>query len=113
MYYCLLFLYLKTLKSKVEVIITVCASDIENAKARGDSGITYENETLRLYDQFEEIGLKVGSIVITQYNNHPAVDTFKKKLDNLGIKNYIHYPIDGYPYNVDYILSDEGFGKNE
>lgn len=104
---------LLSLKSKVEVIITVCASDIENAKVRGDSGITYENETLRLYDQFEEIGLKVGSIVITQYNNHPAVDTFKKKLDNLGIKNYIHYPIDGYPYNVDYILSDEGFGKNE
>ncbi len=104
---------LLSLKSKVEVIIAVSANDIENVKSRGDSGITYENETLRLYDQFEQIGLKVGGIVITQYNNHPAVDTFKKKLDNLGIKNYVHYPIAGYPYNVDYILSEEGFGKNE
>ncbi len=104
---------LLSLKSKVEVMITISSNDIQNAKSRGDSGITYENETLRLYDQFEQIGLKVGSIVITQYNNQPLVDTFVKRLENLGIKTYVHYPIEGYPYNVDYILSEEGFGKND
>ncbi len=101
------------LKSKVEVMITINSDDIQKGKSRGDIGITYENETLRLYDQFESIGLKVGSIVITQYNNQPAVDTFRKKLQNLGIKTYVHYPIEGYPYNIDYILSEEGFGKND
>ena len=103
---------LLSLKSKVEVIITVNADDIQKAKSRNDLGITYENETLRLYDQFEKIGLKVGSIVITQYNNQPSVNTFIKRLENLGIKTYIHESIPGYPHNVDYILSDEGFGKN-
>ncbi len=104
---------LLSLKSKVEVMITVNADDIQKAKSRNDLGITYENETLRLYDQFEQIGLKVGSIVITQYNNQPSVDTFIKRLENLGIKTYVHNTIPGYPHNVDYILSDEGFGKNE
>lgn len=104
---------LLSLKSKVEVVIAINASDIQKGKARGDIGITYENDVLRLYDQFENIGLKVGSIVITQYTPHPLLDAFRKKLENLGIKTYIHYPIEGYPYNVDYILSEEGFGKNE
>ena len=104
---------LLSLKSKVEVIITVNADDIQKAKSRNDLGITYENETLRLYDQFEQIGLKVGSIVITQYNKQPSVNTFIKRLENLGIKTYVHESIPGYPHNVDYILSDEGFGKNE
>lgn len=104
---------LLSLKSKVEVVIAISSNDIQKAKSRSDIGITYENETLRLYDQFEKIGLKVGSIVITQYNNQPTVDTFRKKLENLGIKTYIHFPIEGYPSNVDLILSDEGFGKNE
>ena len=104
---------LLSLKSKVEVIITVNADDIQKSKSRSDLGITYENETLRLYDQFEKIGLKVGSIVITQYNKQPSVNTFIKRLENLGIKTYVHESIPGYPHNVDYILSDEGFGKNE
>ncbi len=104
---------LLTLKSKVEVVISINANDIQNAKARGDIGLTYENDTLRLCDQFKNIGLKVNSIVITQYNNQPLVEAFRLKLSNLGIKSYIHYPIEGYPHNVDYILSDEGFGKND
>lgn len=104
---------LLTLKSKLEVLISINANDIQNVKTRGDIGLTYENDTLRLYDQFTNIGLKVNSIVITQYNNQPLVDAFRLKLDNLGIKSYIHYPIEGYPHNVDYILSEEGFGKNE
>ena len=104
---------LLTLKSKVEVVIAINANDIQNSKSRGDNGITYENETLRLYDKFEKIGLKVGSIVITQYNNQPLVDTFRIKLTNLGIKSYLHYKIEGYPHNVDFILSENGFGKND
>lgn len=104
---------LLNLKSKVEVIITINANDIVNGKSRGDNGFTYENEALKLYDQFEQFGLKVGSIVITQYTNQPVVDVFRKKLNNLGIKTYVHYPIEGYPYNVDFILSEEGFGRNE
>lgn len=104
---------LLTLKSKVEVVIAINASDIQTGKTRGDIGITYENDVLRLYDQFEKIGLKVGSIVITQYTPHPLIDAFRKKLTNLGIKTYVHYPIDGYPYNVDHILSEDGFGQND
>lgn len=104
---------LLSIKSKVEVLISVSANDIQNSKVRGDLGITYENETLRLVDQFEKIGLRVCGCVITQYNNQPSVEAFKTKLNNLGIKSYIHYPIDGYPHNVDYILSEEGFGKND
>lgn len=104
---------LLTLKSKVEVVISINANDIQNAKARGDIGLTYENDTLRLCDQFKSIGLKVNSIVITQFNNQPLVEAFRLKLNNLGIKSYVHYPIEGYPHNVDYILSEDGFGKND
>lgn len=104
---------LLSIKSKVEVLISVSANDIQNSKVRGDLGITYENETLRLVDQFEKIGLRVCGCVITQFNNQPSVEAFKTKLNNLGIKSYIHYPIDGYPHNVEYILSEEGFGKND
>ena len=93
---------LLSIKSKVEVLISVSANDIQNSKVRGDLGITYENETLRLVDQFEQIGLRVCGCVITQYNNQPSVEAFKTKLNNLGIKSYIHYPIDGYPHNVSY-----------
>lgn len=103
---------LLNLKEDVEIVIAINAKDIQNSKARSDIGITYENDSLKLYDDFEKIGLKVGSIVITQYNNQPLVDIFREKLKNLGIKTYIHYVIDGYPHNVDYILSPEGFGKN-
>lgn len=104
---------LLTLKSKIEVLISINANDIQKVKTRGDIGLTYENDTLRLFDQFQSIGLKVNSIVITQYNNQPLVDAFRLKLNNLGIKSYVHYPIEGYPHNIDYILSEEGFGKNE
>lgn len=104
---------LLSLKSKVEVVIAINANDIQESKARSDIGITYENDSLRLYDQFDKNGLKVNSIVITQYNNQPAVDIFRTKLENLGIKSYLHYVIDGYPHNVDYILSEDGFGKND
>lgn len=104
---------LLTLKDKVEIIITLNASDVENNKLRSDLGITYDEETLRLIDAFRESGLYVGSVVITQYNHQPATDNFCSLLNNLGIKVYYHYTISGYPSNVQQIVSEEGFGKND
>ena len=104
---------LLSLKDDAEVIITVSASAIEQNKIRGDLGITYDMDTLRLIDSFNEIGIAVGGVVITQYTNHTSVDIFIKKLQNLGIRVYKHYPIEGYPTNIKKIVSDNGYGKNE
>jgi len=104
---------LMQLKDEAEIVITINADDIEKSKRRGDLGITYDLDVLRLIDAFREIGLYVGSVVITQYRSQYAADMFKKRLQNLGIKVYIHYPIPDYPSNVSLIVSDDGFGKNE
>ena len=104
---------LLNMKDDAEVIVTVSASSIEQNKIRGDLGITYDMDTLRLIDAFNEIGIAVGGVVITQYMNQPSVDAFIKRLNNLGIKVYKHYPIDGYPTNIRKIVSDNGYGKNE
>lgn len=104
---------LLTLKDKVEVVIAINANDIQNNKIRGDIGINYQSEVLRLIDAFRAAGLYVGSVCITQYQSVPQVDSFKKRLNNLGIKTYVHYKIDGYPHDVNNIISENGFGKNE
>jgi len=104
---------LLNMKNDAEMIIVVSATSIEQNKMRGDLGITYDMDTLRLIDAFTEIGMYVGGVVITQYSNQPAADAFIKRLENLGVKVYKHYPIDGYPTNVRKIVSDEGYGKNE
>ncbi len=104
---------LAQLKDDAEIIIVINASDIEKNKVRGDLGITYDVDVLRLIDAFREIGLYVGSIVITQYSGQTSAESFRKKLENLGIKVYLHYSIAGYPANIPLIVSDEGFGKNE
>ena len=104
---------LLSLKDDAEVIVTVSAGSIEQNKIRGDLGITYDMDTLRLIDAFNAIGITVGGVVITQYMNQPSVDLFIKRLNNLGIKVYKHYPIDGYPANIKKIVSDSGYGKNE
>ena len=104
---------LLNMKDDAEVIVTVSASSIEQNKIRGDLGITYDMDTLRLIDAFNEIGIAVGGVVITQYMNQPSVDAFIKRLNNLGIKVYKHYPIEGYPTNIRKIVSDSGYGKNE
>ena len=101
------------IKEKVEVVIVINANDIEKNKIRGDLGINYESEVLRLIDAFRETKLYVGSVCITQYHSVPQVDTFKNKLNNLGIKTYLHYEIKGYPHDIPKIISEEGFGKNE
>ncbi len=97
----------------VEIVFAINAADIESNKVRRDLGITYDIDVLRLIDSFRDIGLYVGSVVITQYTGQPAAAAFRKKLEALGVKTFVHYIIEGYPYNVSHIVSDEGFGKNE
>ena len=104
---------LMELSDQAEIVIVISAGDIEKNKIRGDLGITYDLDVLRLIDAFRESGLYVGSVVITQYAGQSVVDTFKKKLESLNIKVYIHYSIAGYPSNVPLIVSDEGYGKND
>lgn len=104
---------LQNMKDDVEIVIVINAEDIENNRMRSGVGITYDIDVLRLIDAFREINLYVGSVVIAQYQNQGSAHTFKNKLEMLGIKVYLHFPIDGYPYNVEYIVSDEGYGKNE
>ena len=101
------------LKEQVEIVIVVSASDIEKKKIRNDINISYDAEVLRLIDSFRGLGLYVGSVTITQYNGQAMVDDFKAHLEHLGIKVFLHYTIPGYPNNIAYIVSEEGFGKNE
>ena len=101
------------MKDDAEVIIVVSATSIEQNKIRGDLGISYDMDTLRMIDAFNEIDLLVSGVVITQYTNQPSVDLFIKRLENLGVKVYRHYPIEGYPSNLQKIVSDNGYGKNE
>ena len=104
---------LLNMKEEAEVIVVVSAGAIEQNKIRGDLGISYDMDALRHIDAFTEIGISVGGVVITQYAHQPAVDAFIKRLNNLGVKTYRHYIIDGYPTNVRKIVSDDGYGKNE
>lgn len=104
---------LLSLKEQVEIILVINAADIEKNKVRGDLGITYDVDVLRLIDVFHEIGLYVGSVVISQYNAQPAAHAFRKRMRNLGVKVYRHYSIAGYPSNIPFIVSDDGYGKNE
>ncbi len=104
---------LQEIKSKIEFIITASAKDIQSNKIRNDYGITYENEVIRLLKTFKSYGLKTGSVVISRYEDTPRVNSFIIKLTNMGYPVYKHYHINGYPYDVDHILSEDGFGKNE
>ena len=104
---------LMQLKDEVEILIVISSLDIEKNKVRGDLGITYDEDVLRLRGEFEKVGLYVSSVVITHYNGQSSVDAYRKRLERLGIKVYYHYTIDGYPNNVALIDSDEGFGRND
>ena len=104
---------LTQLADQAEIVVAICASDIEKNKVRGDLGITYDVDVLRLIDAFRGMGLYVNSVVITQYNHQGAAKAFQKRLEDLGVKVYRHYPIQGYPHNVPLIVSDEGYGKNQ
>ena len=104
---------LKEIKNKIEFVIVANANDIQKNKVRNDIGITYESEVLRLINTFKSFGLKTGSVVISFYENQANADSFITKLTNMGYRVYKHYKIEGYPVDVDNILSDNGFGKNE
>ena len=104
---------LQQLQDDVEIVVTICACDIEKNKVRGDLGIPYEEDVLRLIDIFRGMELYVGSVVVTQYNGQSAADAFLKRLGALGVRTYRHYPIAGYPHNIDVIVSEEGYGRNE
>ncbi len=101
------------LRDEAEILIVISAADIEKNKKRGDLGITYEADVLRLMDVFHHFGLYVGSVVMTMYESQPAARAFRAKLESLGIKVYRHYPIEGYPTNIAHIVSEEGYGKND
>ena len=101
------------LKDREEILIVINADDIEKSKVRGDLGITYDQDALRLIDAFRGIGLYVGSVVLTRWTGQPAAIAFEQRLNALGIKTYRHYPIEGYPTDIDHIVSDEGFGRND
>ena len=104
---------LTQIKEDVEVVIAINAGDIEKNKVRGDLGITYDMDVLRLIDAFHDYGLYVGSVVLTRYDGTDTVIAYQKKLESLGIRVYKHYTIPGYPSNIPLIISDEGYGKNE
>ena len=101
------------MKNDAEIVIAISADDIARSKRRGDLGITYDEDTLRLIDSFRGIGLYVGSVVITHYAGQKAADKFQARLEALGIKVYRHYIIPEYPSNVSLIISEDGFGKND
>ena len=104
---------LMQLSDQAEIVIVISAGDIEKNKVRGDLGITYDTDVLRLMDSFKEKGLYVGSVVITQYSGQPSANAFKSRLEKLKIKVYTHYNIEGYPSNIPLIVSDQGYGKND
>ena len=101
------------LKDEAEIVIVINSFDIEKSKIRGDLGITYDADVLRLIDAFRRVGLYVGSVVLTCFNGQSAAEAFQNKLESLGIKVYRHFIIKSYPTDIDLVVSDEGYGKNE
>ena len=104
---------LMELKDQAEIVIAINANDIEKSKVRGDLGITYDSDVIRLVDVFREFGLYVGSIAITQYTGQPAADLFAQRLKAMGLSVYRLYRIPDYPHNVAGIVSDDGYGRND
>ena len=101
------------LKDMVEMVIVINADDIEKNKIRGDLGITYDRDVIRLIDVFRGFGLYVSSVVLTRFNDQSLAKAFQARLETMGVKVYHHYDIPGYPYNIAQIVSDEGYGKND
>ena len=101
------------LKDQAEIVVVISAEDIISNKMRGDYGITYDMDVLRLIDAFQGVGLFVGSVCVTMYTANPEVEAFERRLNGLGIRTFRHYKIAGYPNEVARIVSDEGYGKNE
>ncbi len=104
---------LQSMVDDVEIIIAINANDIEKNKLRGDLGISYEDDVLRLLDLFASLNFAVGGVVITRFTGQPSAEAFRSRLGALGVRSYLHYPIANYPTDIEGIVSDSGFGKNE
>ena len=104
---------LMQLARQAEIVMVVSAADIEKNKVRADLGITYDNDVIRLIDEFRSRGLYVGSVVLTKFTGQHSAVLYKKRLENLGIKVYQHYLSPGYPTNIPVIVSEDGYGKND
>lgn len=104
---------LMQLADKAEIVMVVCAEDLEKNKIRADLGITYDDDVVRLVDEFHSRGLYVGSVVLTKFAEQQRAVLFQKRLEKLGLKVYHHYTIPGYPTNVPLIVSEDGYGKND
>ena len=104
---------LLNLKNQVEIVIAINAADIEKNKIRGDLGITYDRDVIRLIDIFRSLGLYVSSVVLTRYAGQTTAKAFQNRLEGMGIRVYHHYAIEGYPANIAHIVSDDGYGKND
>ena len=101
------------MKDQVEMVIAINAADIEKNKIRGDLGITYDRDVIRLIDIFRGLGLYVSSVVLTRFDGQAVAKAFQERLESMGLRVYHHYAIEGYPSNISRIVSDEGYGKNE
>ena len=101
------------LKDQVEMVIAINADDIEKNKIRGDLGITYDRDVIRLIGVFRDFGLYVSSVVLTRFHGQTLATAFQSRLESMGIRVYHHYSIEGYPANTAFVVSEEGFGKNE
>ena len=101
------------MKEQVEVVIAISANDIEKNKVRGDLGITYDLDVIRLIDIFRDLGLYVSSVVLTRFNGQSVAKAFQSRLESMGLKVYHHYPIAGYPTDIPHVVSDEGYGRND
>lgn len=104
---------LQLLKDRLDIVLAIYAGDIERGRVRGDFGITYDAATFKLIDDLRRWGLDILAVVITRFNNQPSAMTFKNKLERRGVKVYLHYPIERYPQDIDFVVSDKGFGKND
>ncbi|MBQ0116023.1 MAG: DUF1846 domain-containing protein [Bacteroidales bacterium] len=105
---------LMQLKNDAEIVMVISAEDLDRNKVRGDLGITYDKDVLRLRKEFMQRGFYVSSVVITHFNGQASAIAYRKHLERIGgINVYYHYLIEGYPHNVELIDSDEGFGRND
>ena len=104
---------LKNLSADAEIIIAISADDIEKNKVRSDLDITYDEDVIRLIGVFRSLGFYVGSVVITKYAGQHAADFFRQRLAQIDVRSFLHYPIEGYPLDVEKIVSEEGYGKND
>lgn len=103
---------LRQLKDKADIILCIHAGDIERKKIRADFGITYDADAFKLIDDLRDWRLDITAVVITRFTGQPGAVLFQKRLERRGIRVYTHGVIEGYPADIDLIVSDAGYGSN-